>query len=994
MSLSRLFLVLCLVLPNLCPADEAQAHIGELVKALAEAKTDHERQDLLDANKNLQTAELCKALLVEGVKQRRAGDYSKAIAFDQIARGISDGLGEKTIAAQALSDMGVVEYYQDQYESALAHQKQSLEIRESLNEMQGIAESRRRMGNIYYVREDYDTALQYFQNSLSINESLSNQAGIADDVLSIGNLFRMKGEYATALDHLGRSLKLRETLGDPASIAESLRCLASVYLDEGDYDVALDYLKRTLALDESLDDKSHLAFTFNLIAYIYMNQSDYGNAAHYYHQSLELSEAIGDKSYTANSLVALGIIHSAEGNDDIALDYYRKALLINKEIGSIDEAAQTLSAIARIYLRRGDLGAAMEHLENALQLQPERPGNVVDLKETIGKVQQQLGNFDKALEYYQESLQISESHQERAAIADVLTDIANVYLQQEKPELALDFATRGAEAAKKLDRYETLSVARTIIGKAHWKLNALSETRQDFESAIAAVEKMRSEAAGGEEEQSRFLQNRLAPYHAMIALLVAQNQYAEAFAYAEKARARVLLDVLRSGKSQINKSLTLQEQQKGRNLTDRLASLNAQISFESQRPHPDEKRLQELERNLKEARGDFESFQAAVYAGHPELKVQRGEVPSITSEEAAAILPNPQAAMLEYVVADDKAFLFTLTLNQDKPELNAFPIEMNHKDLLHAVENLDSQLASHDPGYRESAGRLYALLLSPAAKALKGKDTLIIVPDAELWNLPFQALLSPAGRYTTEDYAVSYEPSITALREMIHLRQNKQPGVTPALLAFGNPTVLRQTESRMNEVYRNQKMEPLPEAETEVHAIAELYGSNHSEVLTRSEAREDTFKSEAAGYDILHMATHAVLDDVNPMYSKLVLSQKTSGTSEDGLLEAWEILNLNLKADLVVLSACDTARGRVGAGEGIIGLSWAFFVAGSSTTMVSQWPVETNSTSRLMILFHRNLRSRHLSKADALRQAELQLMKSTKYKHPFYWAGFVLVGAL
>jgi CHAT domain-containing protein len=134
------------------------------------------------------------------------------------------------------------------------------------------------------------------------------------------------------------------------------------------------------------------------------------------------------------------------------------------------------------------------------------------------------------------------------------------------------------------------------------------------------------------------------------------------------------------------------------------------------------------------------------------------------------------------------------------------------------------------------------------------------------------------------------------------------------------------------------------------------------------------------------------------MYSRVLLSQEAGNANEDGLLEAWEIMKLDLKADIVVLSACETARGRVAAGEGVIGLTWALFIAGTPTTVVSQWKVESASTTELMVEFHGNLRShfkpggQQLGPALALREAALKLLKNRRYSHPFYWAGFVVVG--
>jgi CHAT domain-containing protein len=144
---------------------------------------------------------------------------------------------------------------------------------------------------------------------------------------------------------------------------------------------------------------------------------------------------------------------------------------------------------------------------------------------------------------------------------------------------------------------------------------------------------------------------------------------------------------------------------------------------------------------------------------------------------------------------------------------------------------------------------------------------------------------------------------------------------------------------------------------------------------------------------VLHFATHGLLDNRNPLFSYLTLAQTAGDKNEDGLLEAREIINMDLHAKLAVLSACQTARGRVGAGEGVIGMSWALFVAGVPTTVASQWNVDSASTTSLMIDFHRRLTTRpREAKAEALRQAALGLLKSERYRHPFYWAGFVMIG--
>ncbi len=175
--------------------------------------------------------------------------------------------------------------------------------------------------------------------------------------------------------------------------------------------------------------------------------------------------------------------------------------------------------------------------------------------------------------------------------------------------------------------------------------------------------------------------------------------------------------------------------------------------------------------------------------------------------------------------------------------------------------------------------------------------------------------------------------------------------------------------------------------------MGEIWGHSRSKVFIGADAGKKLFKTEAANYQVIHLATHGILDDSNPMYSRLMMARTDGDPDDDGLLEAREIMQLHLHASLVVLSACQTARGRIGAGEGVIGISWAFFMAGVPTTVVSQWKVESASTAVLMISFHRHLKDTNgTSKAQALRHAALDLLKDKSYQHPFYWAGFVMIG--
>jgi CHAT domain-containing protein len=358
-------------------------------------------------------------------------------------------------------------------------------------------------------------------------------------------------------------------------------------------------------------------------------------------------------------------------------------------------------------------------------------------------------------------------------------------------------------------------------------------------------------------------------------------------------------------------------------------------------------------------------------------------------------LPDAHTALLEYVVTEKKAYLFVITKSAG---VQVYTLAIDRDELSKKIEGFRQRLAGRDLGFRAAAIGLYQLLLKPAEAQLRGKTNLVIAADDTLWDLPFQALMTGANRFLIEDAAIAYAPSLTALREMMKRRKNRSANsASTTLLALGNPLLGKETINRAAMTVRVGMLDPLPEAEREVNALKPLYGPSRSKVYIGEEAREDRVKSEAGQARILHFATHGVLNNASPMYSHLALAPGRA--NEDGLLEAWELMQLDLKADLAVLSACETARGRIGAGEGMIGLSWAMFIAGVPSIVVSQWKVESAGTRDLMVNFHRALISQKPalgktipSKTGALRQAALKLVKNPGTRHPFYWAGFVLIG--
>jgi CHAT domain-containing protein len=345
-------------------------------------------------------------------------------------------------------------------------------------------------------------------------------------------------------------------------------------------------------------------------------------------------------------------------------------------------------------------------------------------------------------------------------------------------------------------------------------------------------------------------------------------------------------------------------------------------------------------------------------------------------------------AALEYVVGERDTIIFVAREGSPgRLRLDVRVVHVERRELARIVEELRERIAARDLRYEEPARRLYDLLIAPVEPLIASAKTLCIIPDGELWKVPFQVLATSRGTALVEQVPLFYAPSI----RMLHAVGGETiPRRAPRLLALGNPSIGAMTAARFRAYERATLLGDLSDAENEVQRIASLYGRERSAVHIRGEAREALFKEKAHEFDVLHVASHGLVDDAAPMFSALVLAA-AHGDAEDGLLEAHEVAELRLNAGLVVLSACETASGKIGAGEGILGLSWAFLAAGTRGLVGSQWKAPSAATEMLMVAFHERLLAGD-SPAQALRRAQLRLKRDERYEAPLDWAPFIVFG--
>lgn len=933
---------------------QSQTASKDFAAALVKLKTEAEQDQLLAQKPELVDDFLMAALksLAEPIVQK--GDYNEALRISNLALHVAEKSGDRKRVAHALCEIGDIYGRRNPPKEAETYLRRCLSVFEETGDKKGQARALHSLAYAYDTERRHDLAVEYYEKSLALAQETGDRKLTALTFNSLGLAHTSLGHYEVGLDFYFKARDLSEELGDKSTLNMALNNIGTRYLAQGRYGEALVYLNKSLAVIQEMGeskDRRSLAYKYQNIGLVYRRQGRLEQALAYSQKSLDILIEIDDKFGIANLQNNIGVIYKSQGQYEEGLEWFRKAL-------ANYEALKATPGMAR----------ALNNIGDTYRLQ---------------------GRLDEALEPLQKSLQLREQGKDRGAAMLSLNNLARLYEAQGKFAEMLEVSRRSAKLADDLYSREEIWTAQDQIGRALVALGQPEEARTAFLTAINTLETLRREVAGGEQQQMSFLEGRLSPWYDMVDLLVSQQKYAEALTFAEQSKSRVLLDALQSGRTDLRKSWSKEEQQAEEELRLRLVALNSQFTTEVRKDKPDVKRVAELKSAVEKTRLEYEDFETRLNVAHPKLRVQRGEAPIIKTDELAALLPDASSALLEYVVGDDKTYLFVVTKGTD---VRVYTLPVKREALAKQTEAFRQQLASRDLGFRTSASKLYELLLKPAAAQLTGKTNLLIAPDNTLWDLPFQTLLNSSNRFLIEDAAISYAPSLTVLREMTKRRQVEAAHASPAtLLALGNPVLGTETLKRAALTLRDGKLDPLPEAEQEVKALGRLYGVARSKVYVGTEAREDRVKSEASGAKILHFATHGMLNNASPMYSHLALAE--GSVAEDGLLEAWELMQLNLHADLAVLSACETARGRIGAGEGMVGFSWAMFIAGVPSIVVSQWKVESAGTRDLMVNFHRGLLSpTKVRKSEALRQAALKVMKNPETNHPFYWGGFVLVG--
>lgn len=825
-----------------------------------------------------------------------------------------------------------------------------------------------------YETGDRSAALAAFETEMAIAEELSLDRPLADAVYRASVVRESRGELAVAASLAARAEALYQKVGSQSGLARvwNSRGLSARRLAR--FDEAESYFRRSLDAFRASGESAHVSAVLGNLGLVCLNRGDFACALDAEQRSLEVDPR---NSYAVHNIAA---IHENQGDDALALDGYLRAAALDHEDGDAVHEATTLVEAGRMMMHLGQEPQAAQSFATARGIleKAETPAELGELEYALGESHLRAGRAADALRHFQAAVALQEKV-DLLRLTDTLVALSHAQLAAHEAGAALESAQRSLEILRQYDSIGGMSHAWVAIGEAQEALGRTDDAAAAYARAIEAIETWRRRLAGDESSRERFFEGWLKPYHRLLAFAAAAERVDEAFTFAERARARVLVEVLQHGRRIGVRLLTPEEREReaAAELAVRTLEIQREAGGDVSGGGP-----AGIGERLDAARRDLAAVRTALVNAHAELRLARGEAAIVSPQDLAPVLADGSAA-IAFTVTEDATYAFVLTAD---PRGAARPptvrvrvtrLATGAKAWRERIEAFRAALAARDLDVGREACRLYADLLGPLRAGMAGRRRLYLVPDAALWELPFAALQPSPGRYLIEDASLSLAPSLTALAAWRARPRPAPTAYTYEMLAVGESDF-------------GKTLPRLPAAIRQARAVAALYGST-ARTLVGSDATEARVKGEAARARLLHFASHGVFEPASPLYSALILAPEPAAGADNGRLEAREILDLELPADLAVLAACETARGRIGAGEGVIGLSWAFSVAGVRNTVVSLWNVDAASASGLVLAFHRRVRG-GADYAEALRDAALAMRRDPRTRHPFYWAPFVLIG--
>jgi CHAT domain-containing protein len=931
------------------------------------------------------------ATYTEGRRRIAAGDVEGGAA-------LWDGLADLKpwillAAGAAWSEIGQPEKARAALQAAL---DESGDAQIRVAALDALGQSYRDASDMVHAEASYRSALE--TAAAAWGESLQKAAMAA----KLGSILRWQDRTAEAEPLLAAALEMRERLapGSP-DVADSLNQLAGLAWTKGELAEFYGLARRALAVQEQwAPDSMAAANILNHVGISALERGLYEEGRMALQRALDIQERHAPGSLkVAMSLANLGVAARATGELELAEELLQRALDIRKRLSPESSGVAVILTNLGVLARErgdlggpGDLGEAAELFQGSLAIWqksvPQGLGVATNLN-SLGVVARMQGDLDKAWDLHGRALEIREKIAPGSLdSAKSLRDLAQVAEARGDLKTALGLDERALSiwelrAPGSIDEALTLQA----MGRLHLRQGRTDRAAQLLARAVDALESQVGRLGGSQEARARYRASHGDIYRDAVEIELERGRAAAAFHMVERSRARSFLALLAERDIAFGDLPEALERSRRDNAAryDRKLRELAQAGEETK---------ETLRHDLDRLRQERQTIAEEILEASPRAAALREPQP--LDLEAARKVLDPGTLALSYSVGKDKTALFAVT-REGGLQVKTLPI--GQERLRREVESFLEKVRSQE----EPTPDLYRELIAPVASLMASSERVLILPDGPLHRLPFGALVHN-GRFLIEE-----KPLHTALSLTVYGTLRSSSSATGKLVAFGDPRFPKsmqatQATRKLSPGLRSFDWSTLPYSRTEVERIAGIYPG--ARVYLGEEATEEHARS-IQDARILHFATHGYTDDRTPLDSALVLTipEELAKGRQNGLLQVWEIFeSVRIDADLVVLSACESALGREMSGEGLIGLTRAFQYAGARTVAASLWSVADQVTAELMARFHRHLAA-GLPKDQALRAAQLELIREPltiitasgqplemDASAPFFWAAFQLFG--
>ena len=892
--------------------------------------------------------------------------YPEAILHNEKHLAIAKEVNDKESQAKACGNLGNVYLSKGDYIKAFALYQQQITLYQDTGNKLGEANAKGSLGNVYYHRGQIRKAIGNYEEQLSMASMLKNKAAQAYAIGRIGRSQHSLGENREAQKNLEKMLQLSIEIGHKTYQGDAYSFLGNTHRSLGNYEEAMEMQKKFLEIAKSTGDKVAEGLANAYLGSIYYSRGDYEKAMEHHGFNLAINRELGNKDREGRSVEKVVLEGASYANLEIsfyalgmysqAVEMSEKAVPYAKDVGDKRMEGAMLRNLGRAYNSIGkhhkELECHLQHLSLCEQLE-EKQGEAA-AHGNIGMVNYRLKNYKQAIKHNEKQISISSSIGELDGEMTGYINLGKVYRQLGELTKAIELQKKALSSAEKMGRLEKR-------GSCHFELGISYSGLQKFQLACDHLEKCTTMYA----EVRRLLFEKDAykislsdvqagAYRLYTQCLLQQEKDEEALLVTERARSAAVADMMVVSYGQQDPRGVKRENLSGTKMREVFSRLEGHIVYYALSGKGKENVI-------------VWSFQPN---GDPKFMGEITEWKNLLDEALVEIGVNVKA-----VECEDRSFLSRETRPLDKNE---------QTDELQELENLTEYLPSKRITLTDRPSaleKLYGVLLGYVFHDQTAKD-LIIVPDEELHRVPFAALRDKNNESLAEKHRIRVLPSLSIMKEIFECPSDyhNQKGA----VVVGDPDVgLVKLKGRQ----KPETVTRLDQANEEAQGIAKMVGVKP---LIGQEATKARFLEELDKAALVHIAAHGNPETGEIAFAPPPEKRKPILDEEDVVLTMAEVQNAKVRAKLVVLSCCHSARGYIRA-EGVIGIARAFLGAGARSVLASLWLIDDDATIEFMRSFYQHLMLGQKT-SEALYQATATLRRSEKFGDPLYWAPFVLIG--